>query len=160
MTGAMRTKITGMPPYVIKKLSCGRRLRFRYKFTALTSITKFRAFMTSLETRLGAARARLAGKTAIVTGAGSEAGEIGIGKAIALLFAREGAQVAVIDWQRDRAEQTCADIRDAGGDAIALAANVTDKSDCERAIAKTLERYCKLDILVNNVGIAGGAPGD
>ncbi len=115
--------------------------------------------MTSLESRLGTAKARLAGKTTIVTGAGSDAGEIGIGKAIALLFAREGAQVAVVDWHRERAEQTCTDIRNLGGDAIALAANVTNKSDCERAIEKTLERFGKLDILVNNVGIAGGAPG-
>lgn len=114
--------------------------------------------MTSLETRLGAAKARLAGKTAIVTGAGSEGDEIGIGKAIALLFAREGAQIAVIDWHRERAEQTCADIRELGGDAIGLAANVTIKSDCERAINETLEHFGKLDVLVNNVGIAGGDP--
>jgi NAD(P)-dependent dehydrogenase (short-subunit alcohol dehydrogenase family) len=93
------------------------------------------------------------GKVAIVTGAGSEAGDIGIGKAIALLLAREGAQVAVIDLHLQRAQQTCADIEAIGGEALALAADVTEVADCERAIQATLTRFGRLDILVNNVGI-------
>lgn len=112
--------------------------------------------MNNLNTRLGPPLARLQGKTALITGAGSVGDDIGIGKAIALLFAREGAQVGVVDMQAERAEQTRDDIIQQGGDAIALPADVTRGEQCEKIIASTLAHFGKLDILVNNVGIAGG----
>lgn len=109
--------------------------------------------MINLEQRLGPARGRLQGKVAIVTGAGSAASDIGIGRAITLLFAREGAKVAAIDLDADRAARTCADIEAFGGEAVALAADVTDGDDCRRAIESALARFGQLDILVNNVGV-------
>jgi len=102
---------------------------------------------------------RLAGKTAIVTGAGSLQGAgVGIGKAIALLFAREGAKVCLVDRKPDRAEATRKLIASAGGKAFVCAADVTSSADCARAAEATLDHFGRIDVLVNNVGIgvAGG----
>ena len=68
------------------------------------------------------ARARLQGQTAIVTGAGSLREGLGTGKAIALVFAAEGARLALLDLDRDRAQETLGLIQAAGGDAIVVAA--------------------------------------
>ncbi len=98
-------------------------------------------------------RNRLTGKAAIVTGAGSQGNGVGTGKAIALLFAREGAKVCLVDLEPGRADATRKLIEDAGGEAFVCAADVTSSGDCARVVAATLERFGRLDVLVNNVGI-------
>jgi len=98
--------------------------------------------------------ARLAGRVALVTGAGQ-----GIGRGIALVYAREGAKVAVAELKAHRGERTAQEIRDAGGDADALAADVGRKADVDRMIAETVERWGGLDVLVNNAhGFGARAP--
>jgi NAD(P)-dependent dehydrogenase (short-subunit alcohol dehydrogenase family) len=97
---------------------------------------------------------RLAGKVAVVTGAGSRGPGVGNGKAAAILFAREGASVLCVDQGIERAEETCAIIADEGNVATSFGADVTDRAACEAMIATAAERYGHLDILHNNVGIA------
>jgi glucose 1-dehydrogenase len=93
---------------------------------------------------------RLVSKVAIVTGAGS-----GIGRAVAIEFAREGARVVVNDHRGDgMGEETIAAIRTAGGDALYVHADVSREEDVETLIRRTLEVYGKLDVLVNNAGVA------
>ncbi|MBI4640987.1 MAG: SDR family oxidoreductase [Candidatus Tectomicrobia bacterium] len=99
---------------------------------------------------------RLAGKVAIVTGAGSRGPGLGNGKATAILFAREGARVLLVDLYADRAEETLAQIREEGGEASALQADVTQARDCQRIAEVAVERYGALHILHNNVGIGLG----
>ena len=91
---------------------------------------------------------RLAGKVCIVTGAGS-----GIGRASALAFAREGARVAAADVDARAGERVAAEIGVAGGEAFAVPTDVADPSACERAAARTLERWTRIDVLFNNAGI-------
>jgi len=93
-------------------------------------------------------RMRLAGKTAIVTGAAS-----GIGKAIAVLYAREGANVVVTDLNEEGAVQTANEIAAAGGKAVAVRANAADQADVDRLFDETVKAYGTLDVLVNNAGI-------
>ena len=97
---------------------------------------------------------RLAGKVAVVTGAGSRGPGLGNGKAAAILFAREGASVLCIDHAIERSEETCAIIAGEGYEATSFGADVTDRAQCEAMIAAAVERYGRLDILHNNVGIA------
>jgi len=100
---------------------------------------------------------RLAGKAAVVVGAGQQPGEtIGNGRAIALTFAREGAEVLCVDRDQDRAQAVVDEIAGAGGTAFALAADVV--TDAEAIVAAALARWGRIDVLVNNVGI--GHPGD
>jgi NAD(P)-dependent dehydrogenase (short-subunit alcohol dehydrogenase family) len=100
------------------------------------------------------AACRLAGKVAIVTGAGSQPGPgVGIGKAIGTLFARAGARVCLVDLDPDRADLTRAAIVDEGGEAFVVGGDVTSSGECERIVGETCERYGGLDVLVNNVGI-------
>jgi len=96
---------------------------------------------------------RLAGKVAIVTGAGSSGPGLGNGKATSILFAREGARVVCVDHLIERAKETVAAIREEGGEASALAADVTNRGDCERVVKTAVEQYGRLDVLHNNVGI-------
>src|SRR5215210_1099457 len=96
---------------------------------------------------------RLAGKVAIVTGAGSSGPGLGNGKAVAILFAREGAQVLCVDAVAERANETVATIRDEGGTASTFAVDVTSRAACEQMAAAAVERYGGLNILHNNVGI-------
>lgn len=96
---------------------------------------------------------RLAGKVALVTGAGSSGPGIGNGKATATLFAREGAKVACVDHVLERAAETVAQIEAEGGTAFALAADVTKQDQCAQMVAATVDRYGGLDILHNNVGV-------
>ena len=99
---------------------------------------------------------RLKDKTAIVVGAGQTPGTtIGNGRAMAILFAREGADVLCVDRDGARAQETVEMILKEGGRAAALEANIT-KSDAGAAIvAAAKARFGRIDILVNNVGIGG-----
>ena len=99
-------------------------------------------------------KGRLEGKVAIVTGAGSSGPGIGNGKAAAVLFAREGAKVLLADQVLARAEETLEIIRQEGGEASAFEANVTSAEDCRRMVEAAVERYGRLDVLDNNVGIS------
>lgn len=100
---------------------------------------------------------RLENKTAVVVGAGQTPGEtIGNGRAMALLFAREGAKVVCVDRLAERAEETAAMIREEGGDAVAIGADIVKAADCARIVEEAKARFGGLDILVNNVGIGGG----
>jgi NAD(P)-dependent dehydrogenase (short-subunit alcohol dehydrogenase family) len=96
---------------------------------------------------------RLAGKVAIVTGAGSRGPGVGNGKASAILMAREGARVLCVDAQKERAEETVGLIRAEGGEAAAFGADVTRRAECEAMVAEALGRWGGLDVLHNNVGI-------
>lgn len=96
---------------------------------------------------------RLEGKVAIVTGAGSSGPGFGTGKAIAVLFAREGARVVLADAIAARAGETQALIASEGGEAHVVGGDITRDDDC-RAIVAAAERWGRLDILVNNVGLA------
>jgi NAD(P)-dependent dehydrogenase (short-subunit alcohol dehydrogenase family) len=98
-------------------------------------------------------RARLGGKVAIVTGAGSRGPGLGNGKATAILFAREGARVLCVDQARERAEETVGLIRAEGGTAEAFAADVTRAGDCAAMVGDAVRRWGTVDILHNNVGI-------
>jgi NAD(P)-dependent dehydrogenase (short-subunit alcohol dehydrogenase family) len=96
---------------------------------------------------------RLAGKVAIVTGAA-----MGIGRATAALFAREGAKVVVADIDTAKGEETVQQIRAEGGEALFVRTDVGRDEDVERLVRTAVERYGKLDVLHNNVGVAiGGA---
>ena len=99
---------------------------------------------------------RLAGLVAIVTGAGSRGPGVGNGKAAAVLFAREGARVLLVDSVLARAEETQTMIRDEGGDCLAMEANVTSSEECKAMVDAAVQRYGRLDILHNNVGIDPG----
>ncbi len=101
-------------------------------------------------------RPRLEGKVAIITGAGSSGTGIGNGKATAVLFAREGAKVLLVDALIERAEETLIMIRDEGGEASVFQADVTKASDCQGMVEAAVEHYGRLDILDNNVGISRG----
>lgn len=99
---------------------------------------------------------RLEGKVAIVTGAGQTPGQtIGNGKAIAILFARAGAKVVLVDLNLDSARETQKEITQEGGEAFAFAADVSSSDDCRRIADACMERYGQIDILVNNVGTGG-----
>jgi NAD(P)-dependent dehydrogenase (short-subunit alcohol dehydrogenase family) len=101
-------------------------------------------------------RGRLAGKVAMVTGAGSgpDAVGVGIGEAIARLFAREGASVLVVDLDEARAALTVATIRAEGGEADVHVADVSLPDQSRAAVTSAAERFGGLDVLVNNVGIS------
>ncbi|OGO04773.1 MAG: hypothetical protein A2Y60_05735 [Chloroflexi bacterium RBG_13_54_9] len=102
---------------------------------------------------------RLKDKVAIITGAGSIRPGMGNGKATAILFAREGAKIAAIDRNLDAAEETVNIIRNEGGDAIAVQADVLKEPDAQKLVEVTISKYGKLDILFNNVGGARGNNG-
>ena len=96
---------------------------------------------------------RLAGKSAIVFGAGSSGPGWGNGKAAAVAYAREGARVACADSARDAAEETAAIIRDEGLEAFSVTADVTDLASVRDAVAASVQAFGGLDILHNNVGV-------
>ncbi len=98
-------------------------------------------------------RPRLEGKVAIVSGAGSSGPGIGNGKATAILFAREGASVLLVDREADRAQETQKVIQEEGGESAVFEADVTDEEQAKKVVESAVERYGRLDILHNNVGI-------
>jgi len=101
---------------------------------------------------------RFDGRVALVTGGGSQTDGIGNGRAAAVLLARRGARVMVIDRALKAAEDTVAIITREGGTAQALEADVSREADCKAAVAATVAAWGRVDVLVNNVGI-GGPPG-
>jgi Dehydrogenases with different specificities (related to short-chain alcohol dehydrogenases) len=103
---------------------------------------------------------RLEGKTAIVVGAGQTPGEtVGNGRAISLLFARQGAEVLCVDRVAERAEETASLIAAEGGRAGAFTANITRAAECEAIVEAAKLRFGRIDVVVNNVGIGGGGDG-
>jgi NAD(P)-dependent dehydrogenase (short-subunit alcohol dehydrogenase family) len=97
----------------------------------------------------------LAGKVAIVTGAGSRAEGIGNGKATAVLFAREGARVGLVDAHRDRAEETRSLIAAEAGESFTIEADVSDADACRDVVELVVARYGAVHILANYVGVEG-----
>ncbi len=92
----------------------------------------------------------LKNRIALVTGASS-----GIGRAVALVWAREGARVVVSDMNRSGGEETVALVRANGGDAIFVAADVGQPNDAQSLVAQTVAHYGRLDVACNNAGIGG-----
>jgi len=90
---------------------------------------------------------RVSGKVAIITGGGT-----GIGRACALALAREGAKVALAARRRDKVEAVAREIIAAGGEALAVECDVTDKVSVERAVRAVEERFGRLHVIINNAG--------
>lgn len=89
---------------------------------------------------------RLAGKTAVVTG-----GDSGIGQAVAILFAREGANVAILYLdETEDARKTAQMVRDEGGECLTIAGDVGDEQFCRKAVQQVVDRFGGIDVLVNN----------
>lgn len=98
---------------------------------------------------------RVEGKVAIVTGAGSTPGPgMGTGKASAVVLAREGARVLLVDLHPERAEETKALIEAEGGTCAVFAADCTKAAECEAMVAAAVDAFGPVDILVNNIGLA------
>lgn len=95
----------------------------------------------------------LAGKVAIVTGGGAVGDGIGNGRAAAILLARAGTKVLVVDREFNLAQRTVEMISAEGGTAVAIATDVTDEAQCAIMVQTTLDRFGRLDFLDNNVGI-------
>lgn len=93
---------------------------------------------------------KLNGKVALVTGAGS-----GIGKAAALLLAKEGAKVGVLSRTMDEIKEVAEEIRGQGGDALTLEADVSSPDEMQKAARKLVDQYGRLDIVFANAGING-----
>ncbi|WP_117194709.1 SDR family NAD(P)-dependent oxidoreductase [Rhizobium terrae] len=102
---------------------------------------------------------RMKNKVVLVFGAGSVGPGFGIGKAAAVAYAREGGSVVCVDVNLDAAKNTLDVIRQEGGTGLALAADVTRSKDIAAVVEKTMERFGRIDVLHNNVGInmPGGA---
>lgn len=92
---------------------------------------------------------RLEGKVALITG-----GDSGIGRAVAVLFAKEGADVAVVYLdEHEDAKQTAADIRKYGREPLLISTDISQEANCKHAVDQTLERFKRIDILVNNAAV-------
>jgi 3-oxoacyl-[acyl-carrier protein] reductase len=91
---------------------------------------------------------KLEGKVALITG-----GAQGIGRAIVLLFAREGAKVVITDINVQKAQETCREVESLGQEGLAIGGNVADAREAEAMILQAVEKFGHLDILVNNAGI-------
>ena len=99
---------------------------------------------------------RLEGKVSIVTGAGQTPGAtIGNGRATAILLAREGSRVLLVDRDIERARETHEMVAAEGGEAAEFAADVTNGDECRAMVEACTTRWGRVDVLVNNVGIAG-----
>lgn len=91
---------------------------------------------------------KMDGRVALITGAGS-----GIGRATAVLFAREGANIVVADYYPEGGDETVEMIREAGGEAVFIEADVRRSAEVQRMIEKTVDIFGRLDILHNNAGV-------
>lgn len=98
---------------------------------------------------------RLDGRVAIVTGAGSRSEGIGNGRAAAVLLARRGARVLVLDNEQAAGEATCELIRHEGNEAQVFCADVSQAEQCRQAVNTAVGAWGRVDILINNVGIGG-----
>lgn len=96
---------------------------------------------------------RLSNKVAIITGAAG-----GMGKADALLFAKEGAKVAITDLQDDKLQEVVREISEHGGEAIGFKHNVTSEEDWIHVVNETVAKFGRIDILVNNAGVSNATP--
>jgi meso-butanediol dehydrogenase / (S,S)-butanediol dehydrogenase / diacetyl reductase len=112
----------------------------QYKEHTVTTITQ--------ENTMG----KLDGKVALVTGGGS-----GIGRASAILFAKEGSRVSVVDVSETRARDVAGEIERQGGSAIALVADVSKAGDAQRMVNDTIKHFGRLDVLYNNAGVTSTA---
>jgi NAD(P)-dependent dehydrogenase (short-subunit alcohol dehydrogenase family) len=103
---------------------------------------------------------RLAGRVAIVTGAGSAGPLPGIGVATAVLFASQGARVGIVDISAERAARTEELIAGVGGTSTTVVADITVATECQRCVHEVVQQFGRLDILVNNAGLSarGGNP--
>jgi NAD(P)-dependent dehydrogenase (short-subunit alcohol dehydrogenase family) len=97
---------------------------------------------------------KLDGKVAIVTGAGSQGPGFGTGKAISVLFAREGAKVLLVDVDEERAKETLRLIEDEGGEAAILCADLAASGTAQGIVDEAVSRFGRLDLLVNNAAIS------
>jgi meso-butanediol dehydrogenase/(S,S)-butanediol dehydrogenase/diacetyl reductase len=95
---------------------------------------------------------RLAGKVALITGGGT-----GIGRAIALAFAREGAKVAVAGRRKEKLDETLRELEKQGDSGLAMACDVSNERDAQRAVRETAKFFGKMDVLVNNAGVLHAA---
>ena len=95
----------------------------------------------------------LQGKVAIVSGGGAAGDGIGNGRAAAILLGKAGARVVVVDRAGDLAQRTADMIKDVGGEAVAFEADVTKAADCAAMVKTAVDRFGRLDLLDNNVGI-------
>lgn len=109
--------------------------------------------MNATATQDAPGRGRVAGKVALIFGAGSSGPGWGNGKAAAAVYAREGARVAAVDIHRTAAEETRDVLRSEGFDCEAYVADVTSSEAIEAVVAQVAERFGTVDILHNNVGI-------
>lgn len=91
---------------------------------------------------------RLEGKVAIITG-----GNSGVGAATAMLFAKEGAKVVISARRQAQLEEVAAQIRQAGGEVLPVVTDISKPEDAKNLVAKTVEAYGKVDVLVNNAGV-------
>lgn len=91
---------------------------------------------------------RLAGKVAIVTG-----GNSGVGKATAILLAKEGAKVVISARRQPQLDEVAAEIKESGGEVTTVVTDISKPEDAANLVAKTIEAYGKLDILINNAGV-------
>jgi 3-oxoacyl-[acyl-carrier protein] reductase len=96
---------------------------------------------------------RFQGKVAIVTGSGQ-----GIGREIALAMAREGASVAVADWNEAKAREVASEITASGGTAMPLKVDISDADQVEAMVRQAIEAFGRIDVLVNNAGIGHVKP--
>src|SRR5260370_7814021 len=103
------------------------------------------SFLLDVEARRNVTR--LAGQTALITGGGT-----GMGRAIAWAFSGEGAGVAVAGRRIDKLKEVVGQIEKQGGQALAVACDVTQSKDTVRAVGETVARFGRLDVLVNNAG--------
>jgi NAD(P)-dependent dehydrogenase (short-subunit alcohol dehydrogenase family) len=97
---------------------------------------------------------RVEGKVAVVTGSGTHGHTAGVGRATAVLLAREGAQVIVVDRIDDRANATLREIVDDGGKGTVNVADLGDPGECQRVVDETVEQFGGVDVLVNNAAVA------
>jgi NAD(P)-dependent dehydrogenase (short-subunit alcohol dehydrogenase family) len=100
---------------------------------------------------------RLDGRVAIVTGAGSSAELMGVGGAIAILFAAQGAKVGIVDISPERAAHTRARIDEVGGESVVAVGDVTDVDDNARCVDEIVGRFGRLDIVVNSAAVTQGS---